>query len=109
MLNRMEARKVSSAISIGAPPHGVRLRLTDQSENKKEEMQRFQRGPQRDQETPSRLLRSVIPATVEAVLSLDRTVYMTFAAHDESSIARWKPLKAWGSVCPARKLQPGLR
>ena len=74
----------------------VHLGLTDQSENSKQEMQRVQGGPQRDQETPTRLLRPVIPAAVEAVLSLDRMVYMTLAAH-APSIARCNQLKSWGS------------
>ena len=71
----MEARKVSSVINIGAfLTYGVHLGLKDQSENSKQEMQRVQGGPRRDQETPTRLLQPVIPVAVEAVLSLDRMV-----------------------------------
>ena len=78
------------------PPYGVHSGLTDQSKNSKQEMQRLQRGPQRDQETPTRPLWPVIAAAVEAVLSLDRMVYMTFAAH-APSVARCNRLKSWGS------------
>ena len=80
-------------------PYGVHLGLTDQSENSKQEMQRVQGGPQRDQEAPTRLLRPVIPAAVEAVLSLDRMVYMTFTAH-APSIARCNHLKSLWSLRP---------
>ena len=93
MLNRMDVRNVSTAINIGC----VHLGLTDQSENSKQEMQWVHGGPQRDQETPTKLLRPVIAAAVEAVLSLDRMVYMTFAAH-APSIAQCNRLKSWESV-----------
>jgi hypothetical protein len=69
-----DTRNISSVINIGALLTAFTRGLTDQSENSKQEMQRVQGGPQRDQGTPTRLLQPVIPVAVEAVLSLDRMV-----------------------------------